>query len=84
MYCDICETNKRFYIYRICKLCNNLEQNIEVTICNNCKNDLTKLIYCEEFENIDLRYENYVFEKKTCNECGIETFVMQICNPLPL
>lgn len=87
-YCYICETNKKFISIRICRYCEidtaleDIFNGQHLNNCKQCMEPLVKLVYCEEFETIDLKYENYSFERSTCDICNIETFIMHTYSPV--
>lgn len=87
-YCNICEINKKFISIRVCRYC-EIDSSMEdifnyqhSTHCERCTRPLIKLVYCAEFESIDLKYENYSFERTTCDICNIETYIMLTYAPV--
>jgi len=83
-YCDICETNSEFKIFRICKNCDKtpdfLNNKNHYMNCHICNEPLIKLLYCEQIDpksyNFEF-YQNYSFKSFNCKCCGIETRMLK-------
>lgn len=82
MICHVCGFNKKFKVFRICSFCDIKKygpviNNNYSTHCKLCLNPLIKLIYCDDFEDIDLRYELFNFKIVKCRECNINIYLME-------
>jgi hypothetical protein len=82
MICHVCGFYKKFKVYRVCSICDNKKYGPLIndnysTHCKICLSPLIKLIFCDDFEDIDLRYELFNFKKVNCNECKINIYLME-------
>jgi hypothetical protein len=83
LYCDTCEIDRKFYVYRVCQDCDRgttdpkfLINKKYFTHCEKCTQPLIKLVYCEKFNVIDLDSSKYDYTTTNCNTCNIKTYIM--------